>query len=158
MTSSLSRFVRNDHLLASDVIDDEAIIIRLGDGTYYSLRGAGAVVWTHLAAAPSLDDLVDAVVARFEVDRERARQDLQALLARLAAEDLIAADPTSPAGSRGQVEPGATRQPYAAPEIECYRDMAELLALDPPTPNVLDHLLRRPSEAGIEPSEGSRRA
>jgi hypothetical protein len=158
MASSPSRFVRNDHLLASDVIDDEAIIIRLGDGTYYSLRGAGAAVWTGLAASPGLDDLVDALMARFDVDRERARQDLQTLLTRLVAEDLVTPDPTSPPGPRRPSEPVGQRQPYAAPELEVHRDMAELLAIDPPTPDVLDHLLRRPGEIDVKPSEGSRRA
>jgi hypothetical protein len=158
MASSLSRFVRNDHLLASDVIDDEAIIIRLGDGTYYSLRAAGAVVWTSLASSPSLEDLVGAVVARFDVEQARARQDLQTLLDRLAAEELISADPMPPPISTSAVEPGGVRAPYAAPELEIHRDMAELLALDPPTPDVLDHLLRRPAESDVTPSEGSRRA
>ena len=158
MASSPSRFVRNDHLLASDVIDEEAIIIRLGDGTYYSLRGAGAAVWTGLAASPGLDDLVDAVMARFDVDRERARGTYRALPARLVAENLVTADPTPPAAPPRPVEPVARREPYAAPELEVHRDMAELLAIDPPTPDVLDHLLRRPGETDVKPSEGSRRA
>jgi hypothetical protein len=111
-----------------------------------------------LAASPGLDDLVDALMARFDVDRERARQDLQTLLTRLVAEDLVTPDPTSPPGPRRPSEPVGQRQPYAAPELEVHRDMAELLAIDPPTPDVLDHLLRRPGEIDVKPSEGSRRA
>jgi hypothetical protein len=142
---SAVRWIRQDEKTASQVIDGEAIIIHLTEGTYYSMPDVGAEIWERLAAAPTLGELVEHVVARYQVDRVRARRDVEALLTRLADEKLVT---SSAAPGSGTPEVGVvTGRPYRTPELHCYRDMAELLALDPPTPGVLDTLLReRPPE------------
>jgi hypothetical protein len=142
---SVVRWNRQDDKTASQVIDGEAIIIHLTEGTYYSMPDVGAEIWERLAGSPSLDELVEHVVARYEVDRARARVDVSALLTRLADEKLVTS--SVGLGARLSEDTVGARRPYRAPEVHCYRDMAELLALDPPTPGVLDHLLReRPQE------------
>ena len=139
------RWTRQDEKTASQVIEGEAIIIHLTEGAYYSMPDVGAEIWERLAASPTLDELVEHLVARYDVDRARARDDVAALLTRLADEKLVAHATGRGAGL--PEEAVGARRPYRVPELHCYRDMAELLALDPPTPGVLDNLLReRPQE------------
>ncbi len=39
--------------VAAETIDDEAVVIHLGRGTYFSIRELGCVVWTLLLAGES---------------------------------------------------------------------------------------------------------
>ena len=49
-------------------------------------------------------------------------------------------------GTARQVDVAPERQPYRVPEVEVFRDMAQLLALDPPMPDVGDIPWRRADE------------
>lgn len=123
------------------VIDGELIVIRLDDGTYYSMGGAGALVWTLLAAGHDVDAVAVSLADRYGIARERAQADVEALLRELLDERLLV--PTdAPAGAPAGPPPTAAGAPYEAPRLEIYRDMGNLLALDPPTPGIDDMPLR----------------
>lgn len=119
---------------AGDVIDGEAIIINLATGAYYSMRGIGGDVWAMIAERRSVGSMVDQITATYEVSPEVAHRDLDAVLGQLMSEGLIqlAAD----GGRAGAVPAGETKKPYAQPLLEVYRDMEDLLALDPPAPGM----------------------
>lgn len=57
--------------LGSQVVDTNGMVI---------LNSTGRYVWELLAEDRSVDELATAVVERFDVDRERARADVQAFL------------------------------------------------------------------------------
>lgn len=145
MDSGERRFGRGDRLV-SEVIDGEAIIIKLSDGTYYSMDGVGAVIWEWLAAGATPGELVDEVIGRFDVRPEEARAGVETLLAALSREHLIS--PLGLVDSTVSREPArrVERRAYAPPVLNVHHDMADLLALDPPTPGVLDHLLQAPAD------------
>jgi hypothetical protein len=74
----------------STTLGDEAIILGLDDSMYYGLTGAGARIWELLQTPRTIDDILTTITAEFDVDRQRANADLDALLADLQARGLIA--------------------------------------------------------------------
>jgi len=145
---------------AGDVIDGEAIIINLTTGAYYSLQGIGGEIWSMIAARRSTASMLDEIVAGYDVAEDDARNDLHAVLDELLAEELIVASrgdvPGHPDRSEGSPSSvvagdpspsprlrmttgsttGRAKQPYRKPQLEVFRDMEELLALDPPAPGM----------------------
>lgn len=70
------------------VLDDEAVLLNLQNGHYYTLNRVGTTMW-ELLAGRTLREVLDEICRRFEVDRERAHDDLVALVIRLEAEGLV---------------------------------------------------------------------
>jgi len=131
-----TRYAPNRDEIAAKVLDGEAIMINLPKGTYYSLDGVGGRIWELLEDENTAQDIAAVLVREFDVSPTQARADVDRMLAELQAEGVIkpAPDcrPRSPA-----VAPVATagvRHPYRKPRFAVYRDMADLLALEPPTP------------------------
>lgn len=120
---------------AGEVIDGEAIIINLVTGVYYSMQGIGGVIWSMIEERRSVASMLEQIVASYDVDRDTARADLDAVLEQLAADGLVRVAP--PDGNHAApVTPSETKQPYVRPELQVYRDMEDLLALDPPAPGM----------------------
>lgn len=71
--------------------EDEAVLLHLVSGMYYSLNRIGTVVWTLLAQGLPLDDIVAALGARFDVTADEARGDVAALVNHLCREKLLVA-------------------------------------------------------------------
>ena len=70
-------------------LDDEVVILDVPSGRYFSLNAVGVVVWDRLADEATIDDLVDAVTAEFEVDPDTARSDIDGLVASLTEAGLL---------------------------------------------------------------------
>jgi len=139
------RFVSNRHDVAAKVIDGELIIIRLVDGTYYSMENAGTHVWELVVAGHPLDAVVETLGGWYGLPAARVRDDVTALVRELFAEGLIVAAPDG-ADAPPVVAPPADTPDYEAPRLQIYRDMGNLLALDPPTPGIDDLLFRNPKD------------
>ena len=88
-TVALSSVVcASEHQLSSDV-SGEAVILDLERSVYYGLDPVGATVWRLLTTPRPVNELVDAVLAEFEVDRDRCERDVVALLQEMAARGLV---------------------------------------------------------------------
>lgn len=134
------RLAPNRTEITSKVIEGEAIIINLRDGTYYSLDAVGSRIWARVLAESTLDEIVEAVCRHFGVDDDVARADAVRLLVELAEAKMLA--PSQRGAPDADDDTPTARAGYAPPQLESFHDMAELLALDPPTPGVLDELMR----------------
>jgi coenzyme PQQ synthesis protein D (PqqD) len=64
----------------------------LRDTVYYGLSAAGALIWRRLQEKCRVDQIASAIVSEFDVTRERALADLQALLGELESRGLITID------------------------------------------------------------------
>ncbi len=138
----------NTDAVAAEVIDGEAIIINLANGIYYSTDGVGALVWGVLTEEASLDGIVEAVIARYDVSPDQARVDVERLVRELLEQNLISisenhAGVTEPASS--PTSAANLKLPYRAPELNVYSDMADLLALDPPMPGFTERAWGEPA-------------
>src|SRR5712671_4152802 len=116
--------------VAAKVIDGEAIIMNLANGTYYSMDGAGAVLWEWIVGGHTIQELVDGLTAGYTVSPSDALADVHRLADKLVQDGLLR---VSDAGGEPRGVPAApapTRLPYRSPDLVRYEDMAELLALD----------------------------
>jgi len=136
MTELPPRVRINSDQIASKVIDGEAILINLTTGVYYSMAGSGAEIWSLIEQGCSREEIVEEMTARYDVDRSRCREDIVTLWRTMISEDLIQPDGEG-TEETGERSPGASgEQPYRTPELNIYRDMGDLLALDPPVPGL----------------------
>lgn len=126
----------NKEEVAAKVMDGEAILINLSNGIYYSMDKVGAVVWELVERNFSAEEMVAFIVSRYEVEIEKAQADVERLLQELVDENLILAADDVAGGDREQPGQVDTKEPYEPPQLNIYRDMGDLLALDPPTPGL----------------------
>jgi Coenzyme PQQ synthesis protein D (PqqD) len=145
MLSLQSHFRPREEEVASKVIDGEAIIINLANGVYYSMDKVGALVWDLLQAGHTLEEVIVGVTGRYDVAREQAEANVRDLVQELVQENLVvsiengAAVPAQPMEHQDRV-------PYEIPKLNIYRDMGDLLALDPPVPGLGDTPWKEPEE------------
>ena len=137
-----TRFQPSDGRTASRVIDGEAIVIDLVNGNYYSIAGVGSVIWQMIEARWTLRDIGLTLSDRFEVDQDHVDTDIQAFAQALLDEDLVEISRATSARAGFSLDEGLNLA-YAMPEFTTYRDMAKLLALDPPTPGGAQEFLWR---------------
>ncbi|TPM99226.1 PqqD family protein [Mesorhizobium sp. B2-1-3A] len=63
-------------------------LLNLKSNIYYSLNGVGAFIWELIQEPKSIADIRGAVLARYNVDAERCKADVDALLHGLAENGL----------------------------------------------------------------------
>jgi hypothetical protein len=133
MSEAAARYQLRSGDVTGKVLDGEAIIMNLATGAYYSMDGVGAALWELLEQGCSRDESVAALTERFDVERKALERDVDAVIADLVAEELIAvADRAAPVATPYV----SLRGEYVAPTLEKFTDMADLLALDPPMPGL----------------------
>ena len=137
MLTLKSRLRPNVEEVAAKVIDGEAVLINLSNGVYYSMDEVGALIWEMVESKYSLEEMVATICARYDVSTEQTQSDVERLAAELLDENLLSvADETT---SKEEIESqgnAPTNAAYASPQLNVYRDMGDLLALDPPTPGL----------------------
>jgi hypothetical protein len=67
----------------------ETIILQLREGVYYGLNSVGSCIWRTVQGSCSVAQIVDAVLAEFDVSREQCLADLRELLAELTKHELV---------------------------------------------------------------------
>lgn len=83
-----TQYRRHPHVLAARV-DDELVMTSMQAGNYYGIGGIGTLVWELLAEPRSIAELVEAVVADYDVERNQCTADLAGFLDRLVDLDLV---------------------------------------------------------------------
>ena len=139
MELQVRRFAANDRECAAKVIDGEAVIINLINGSYYSLDNAGSTMWELLSSGHTVARVVDEIVGQYEVEHSAALSDTQRLIDELIGEKLLVELEAGNMEESGSTKESRTsKTPYTAPTLTIYSDMANLLALDPPMPRLED--------------------
>ena len=70
-------------------IDDDVIILNATDGIYYGLQNAGARIWSLINGARTVGEILDQIIAEYDVPKPRAAADLKEVLQRLKAKGFI---------------------------------------------------------------------
>jgi hypothetical protein len=91
-----ARVVATDRQVACEV-GGEAVILHLDEGVYYGLNEVGARVWQLVQKPLTLAEIVDAIVAEYEVERGQCLSDIQQLVAGLAEHKLVIVSDEAPA-------------------------------------------------------------
>jgi coenzyme PQQ synthesis protein D (PqqD) len=129
----MAAFRVNEPQIIHQTVDDETVVVDLGTGSYFSLRGSAQVIWSALERGQDLPDVVRTVQRRFEgVDADIAPA-VEAFVSGLVDDKLIVpndeAPPASPAA--GADDPSGARGPFEAPVLERFDDLQDLILLDP---------------------------
>jgi Coenzyme PQQ synthesis protein D (PqqD) len=133
------RLCPNTEEVAAKVMDGEAIMINLSNGMYYSMDGVGALIWGLVDQGHSLQEITRVIAQRYEVAPALAEADVERLAAELLDEKLVrVSDPALAPGEQLDVAPVGEKLAYEPPKLNAYRDMGDLLALDPPMPGLED--------------------
>ena len=126
-------YAANTTEVTAKVVDGEAIAVNLTTGTYYSMTGVAARVWSLIEEGGDHAAILAALAAEYDVDRQCCSRETQKFFEQLLAEKLVLAADRS---GRAVVGAAGPRRPWITPELVVYRDMADLLALDPPVPGL----------------------
>jgi hypothetical protein len=129
-------FAINPKRVVHETIDGETIIIQLESGSYYSLAGPGAEIWTMLAGGSSTDEAVADLERRYDESPQALSEATLELVRELRREELLEDDPNGPAQPQtvnGASNNGSTgeRAQFGRPTLQKYTDMQHFLVLDP---------------------------
>ena len=111
--------------IVHETIDGETVVINLDSGSYYSLEGSGADLWSRLLAGESLNDSAAAVAARHGGDAAAIGAAIAAFHRELFDQGLIDAEPTNTAAVEGYL--GS----FEIPQLHVYNDLRAHLLADP---------------------------
>lgn len=132
MTDLAFALLPEDEHIVSEVIEGDAVIINISTSVYHSTEGVGGWVWDQCAAGLPLGQIAAELSSAFQLPLALVQADLSSFAETLMAEGLV-----RKAGAAAAPQPkSATPLPneYSAPALISYRDMKDLLALDPPMP------------------------
>ena len=121
----------NHEKVAAKVLEGEAIIINLDSGVYFTASGPSAVAWEMLSQGTGPACVAETLQLSYQLSPERAAADVEAFLEELLQEELLVPSAAA-SGATLEFPSGA----YPGLELIAYRDMGELLALDPPSPRL----------------------
>ncbi len=136
MTDSLRYKIHAPHIVHEIFDDQEAAIINLKSGNYYSLNPIGAYIWAQIESCLTVGEIVEEVVSRYDGSLVEIINAVNKFVAELHAEELIVtanegSDEASSQHTRTDADETGTKIPFSPPVLERYNDMQELLLLDP---------------------------
>ena len=70
-------------------VKDEIIILNLKKNLYYSLDGAGTLIWKWIIKGITLEKVAVSLAERYDVDEKTALKDLNKLIKELIDEEVI---------------------------------------------------------------------
>ena len=74
---------------SSSKLEGEIIILNLKSGVYYSLKAVGSLIWNLIKQQRTVNQIRDAILVRYKVERKQCENDLLNLLQGLESEGLI---------------------------------------------------------------------
>jgi len=126
------RYCVNKPSVVSETIEGEAVMINLDTGVYYSTNAVGASLWDLFHQPASAGDVVAALKTRFSAGEDELLTAVTVFGARLLGENLICEAPAdAPRAAPPAPAAGAALPPFAAPTLEKYADLQDLLLADP---------------------------
>jgi len=130
------RYKPNDAEVASKVMDGEAILINLSNGTYYSMDKTASVIWSMISLGYDFEEIIGKVCELFNMKSDDIKNDMEALFTNLIDENIII--PSNDTKRTGDFNEDTENRVYEKPKLNIYSDMKDLLALDPPMPRLED--------------------
>jgi hypothetical protein len=123
----------NAPAVVSETIDGEAVIMNLKSGSYYSTDEVGSEIWNWIEKGWRRQAMLDALATMYAADHAQIATAVGAFLDDLIAQGLVVPDDDANPGPANADAPAAAggKQTFAAPTLNVYTDMKDLLLLDP---------------------------
>ena len=83
------RYTINKDKLSYRIIDDEAVILDLDNGHYFSLNKVGIKIWEAINKQKSLKEILKLLKEEYQLPEKRLKNDLLTLVKDLKKEELI---------------------------------------------------------------------
>ncbi len=78
----------SQEVVSCDLVE-EAALLNLKDGVYYGLNPVGARIWKLIQKPKKLSDILEILVAEYDVERDVCQADLMELTEQLLDKELI---------------------------------------------------------------------
>jgi hypothetical protein len=75
-------------------LDDEAVILSINKGVYYSLNPCGNRIWSLIQKPVKVRKVRDTLLEEFDIDKETCEKDLLSLLSSMKKEGLVVIEDT----------------------------------------------------------------
>jgi hypothetical protein len=123
--------IKNSNIV-SDIVDQEAIIMDLNSGIYFSSQDVGAVIWDGIVCGFEEYQIKQRIRQSFSVEPVVFDREFGDFIGGLISNNLIAIDPSESAPTTEWTMPLPTAKcPYSPPILHRHGDMQDLALLDP---------------------------
>lgn len=119
-------YKHNAEQVAAEEFDGEFVLINFARGTYYSLRHTAVDAWRQFEHGASPEAVVERIRGAYSAAGDDARAELERCVQMLIDEELLCETPA--AGACVEAE---SSKLWAAPAVEVYSDLKDLIVLDP---------------------------
>ena len=82
------KYLRDPGLVTTEM-DGDLVMMSIEAGAYFGVGGIGPRLWELLAEPVTIDEMVAAICAEYDVDAETCRPDIQAFVDDLAGNKLV---------------------------------------------------------------------
>ena len=76
---SEKKYTRKPDIIAANM-DGEVVMMDIMSGKYYNLGTTGGAIWNLLESPKTLDELVDALTSKYDVDRATCKAQAEAFM------------------------------------------------------------------------------
>ena len=125
-----TRFRPNSPPVLHETLDNEAILVNLEVGTYYSLNAVGTSIWGAVDHGASVEEIIESIAQQSGGEPAAVETGVRAFIDQLAGEQLLVAH-TGDARSEAVPVEWPAGLSFEQPVLSVYTDMQELLLLDP---------------------------
>ena len=84
----MEKFIQNKAIVQSK-IGEEVVMLDMESGFYFGLNSVASVIWGLLANEIGFEELIDQLMAQFEVERSLCEADTQELLEQMLEKNII---------------------------------------------------------------------
>jgi Coenzyme PQQ synthesis protein D (PqqD) len=120
-----------DKNVVSEIIDEEAIIMDLTVGTYFSSEGSGALIWDGMVRGFKAEQIKERVQQAFSFEPAELDVDFESFVASLLANGLVhLVDEAGLSSGDWSMPLPADRRGYDPPVLNRYNDLQDLALLD----------------------------
>lgn len=114
--------------IAHETVENEAVVVNLESGIYYSLRNVAATIWQLIEAGASVERIRELLCSAYPSELMNIERSTEVFVTLLVDEGLIALQARK---FNSEASVGWPSEGYRVPVVEKFDDMAQLLLLDP---------------------------
>jgi|1186.fasta_scaffold25275_1 hypothetical protein len=124
------RFRLNTPQVVAETIEDEAIVVNLTTGTYYSVKGDSILLWNAIVSGATVEEIAAVAAELTTASRETVAAAVGGFCDSLLAQGLIVARDADH-DTAAEVDLSGGGEGLLEPTFETYADMKDLILLDP---------------------------
>src|ERR1700746_2628178 len=142
-------YVANSSSVVYEKFDEEAVLINVETGVYFSLRGSAPRIWALLQSPSTLDG----IVLQMGATESGAREAIEAFLGELVAQSCVLTRQVEEIEIVGSPAPAGAADAFEPPILQAFSDLQELIVVDPVHEvDARDGWPHRPPAFGLTPN------